>query len=74
LKFDREIVNDDRVGFEIVEAIKPHPLSDYGPGSFGFQTISRSVRQVMGGSDEVIVLPGEFSMDALRFIAPYHLI
>jgi len=60
---------------EIIDSIVPHPMSDYGPNSFGFQTIARSVRQVWGGSDSVIVSPGMLALllisrrNAVNYIA-----
>ena len=57
LERDREIVNDDRVKFEVLSSLEPHPVSYYGPDSFGYQTIKKTVRQIWGSKD-VIVSPG----------------
>lgn len=71
---DREIVNDDRVQFEVLSSIEPHPQSDYGPSSFGFQNIAKSVRQVWGGSDNVIVSPSESYSLVVHFNNKFNII
>jgi len=57
LERDRAVVNDDRVKFEVLISMEAHPLSDYGPDCFGFQTVKKAVRQIWGLQD-VIVTPG----------------
>jgi len=57
LEQDRRIVNDDRVKFEVLASLEPHPMSYYGPDSVGFQAIKKSVRQIWG-SKNVIVSAG----------------
>ena len=54
LEQDRETVNDVRVKFELLASHEPHPVSYYGPDSFGFQTIKRTVRQIWGSKDVVV--------------------
>ena len=57
LERDRAVVNDERVKFEILASVEPHPVSSSGPDSFGFQTVKKTVRQIWGSKD-VIVSPG----------------
>jgi len=57
LEQDRKIVNDDRVKFEVLASLEPHPMSDYGPDSFGYETVKKTIRQIWGSKD-VIVSPG----------------
>lgn len=47
INYDRQLINDDSVEIEIVgDAIPPHPISPYDDASFGFNTITKSIRQV----------------------------
>jgi carboxypeptidase PM20D1 len=56
LNFDRRIINDDRIGVEVLGvAIEPHPISPYDEKSFGFQTIKRSIKEVF---PKVAIIPG----------------
>ncbi|KAI1304129.1 N-fatty-acyl-amino acid synthase/hydrolase PM20D1.2 [Halotydeus destructor] len=51
--FDRQLIADDSVELNIVQlATEPHPVSPLG--TFGYQAIKRSLRQVF---DDVIVVP-----------------
>jgi hypothetical protein len=66
LQRDREIINDDRVKIEAIGSANPHPMSEYGQDSFGFQMISRSIRQVFA-SDDVLVSPGDVLVSSSFF-------
>lgn len=56
LAFDRALVGDEQVKVEVKgDSNEPHPLSPYDANAFGYQTISRSLRQVFA---DTIVIPG----------------
>lgn len=57
LEQDRKIVNDDRVKFEVLASLEPHPVSCYRRDCFGFETVKKTIRQIWGSKD-VIVSPG----------------
>jgi len=54
LERDREVVNDDRVKFEVLTSNEAHPVSYSGPDSFSFQTIKKTVRQIWGSKDVIV--------------------
>jgi len=54
LERDRKVVNDDRVKFEVLTSDEPLPVSYWGPDSFGFQTIKKSIRQIWGSMDVIV--------------------
>jgi len=54
LEQDQKVVNDDRVKFELLTSAEPHPMSYYGPDSFGFETIKKTVRQIWGSKDVIV--------------------
>ncbi|CAH3164693.1 unnamed protein product [Porites lobata] len=55
LEHDRRCINDDRVEIRVMQSSEPSPVSNWDEHSFGFQVISKSVRQVF---PEVGVSPG----------------
>src|SRR5699024_4369636 len=56
LQMDQEIINDEEVEIKVHgRAIEPHPISPYGPDSFGYQTIRSSIQQVF---PNIAIIPG----------------
>ena len=51
---DRKVINDDRVKLEVLSSVEPPPMSYYGPDSFGFETIKKTVRQIWGSLDVIV--------------------
>lgn len=54
LEQDQKTINDERVKFESLSSHEPHHMSYYGPDSFGFQTIKKTVRQIWGSKDVIV--------------------
>ena len=57
MEFDRNVVGDDRVKFEVLASTPPHPLSPYGESVFGYNAVKTSLRQ-MWADDDLVVVPG----------------
>ncbi len=54
--YDMALIGDEQVQVEVKgDSNEPHPLSPYDSDAFGYQTISRSLRQVFA---DTIVIPG----------------
>ena len=59
LEYDKNVVGDDRVKFDVLASTPPHPLSPYGETVFGYNTLKISIRQVWADKD-IVVVPGNF--------------
>ncbi|XP_013779433.1 N-fatty-acyl-amino acid synthase/hydrolase PM20D1-like [Limulus polyphemus] len=50
LEYDQNLIDDQRVEIEVLDATEPHPVSPHGDDVFGFQTLRKSIYQIFPGS------------------------
>ncbi|ELT99544.1 hypothetical protein CAPTEDRAFT_222768 [Capitella teleta] len=54
LNYDKQLVNDPRIQWDIIAAYEPLPKSPYGDTDFGYQTIRMSAEQVWAYAGVVV--------------------